>query len=142
MVRPEPLGVAMSRQFSRAHEGLGTSGADTVCRCVSGYIGLHRLLVSDCVSEERCVQGCVIVMAGEVAGVFQVWVACTCVCLLWSPACESCLGTHASGARSTPREEPSAKLAAQTYSWESLPATPRGHQLVCGSVCGLKNLTP
>lgn len=35
--------------------------------------------------------GGVIVVA--VAVMFQVWVASMCVCLLWSPACEFCLGT-------------------------------------------------
>lgn len=39
------------------------------------------------------VPGCVIVMAEVGAGVFQVGVACTCMCLLWGPAGESCLET-------------------------------------------------
>lgn len=67
-----------------------------------------------------CVHGCVIVTVGAVAGVFQVWVACTCVCLLWSPAFESRLGTQANEANSALRGDPSTKLAAQTYRWESL----------------------
>lgn len=55
-----PLGVAMSRQLGRAHVGTGTSRADMVSGCVNGRIRLHTLLVSDCVSGEGCVHGCVI----------------------------------------------------------------------------------
>lgn len=54
-----PLGVAMSRRLGRAHVGTGTSGADTVSACANGRVRPHELLVSDCVSGEGCVHGCV-----------------------------------------------------------------------------------
>lgn len=63
------------------------------------------------------------VMAGAMACVFQVWVACTCVCLLWNPACASRLGMHASGANSTLRVDP------LKQSWEPKP--------IFGNLCPL-----
>lgn len=48
-------------------------------------------------------------MVGVVTGAFQVWVACTCVCLLRSLACESCLETHASGGKLRPEGRPLSK---------------------------------
>lgn len=50
--------VAMSRQLSRALVGAGTSRVNMVSGCVNSRIGLHKLLVSECVSEEGCVHGC------------------------------------------------------------------------------------
>lgn len=90
-VRPEPPRVAIPRQPSRAQVGVGPSRADMVSGCVNGCTGSHKLLASEC--DLKGVPGCVIVMAEVGAGVFQVGVACTCMCLLWGPAGESCLET-------------------------------------------------
>lgn len=70
----------MSRQLGRAHVGTGTSRVDVVSGCVNGCVRLRELLVSAFLG--RGVSVAVSSMAEAVAGVFQVWVACTCVCLL------------------------------------------------------------
>lgn len=46
------------------------------------------------------------------------WPVHVCVYCGAHPACESHLGTHANGANSALRGDPSTKLAAQAYSWE------------------------
>lgn len=70
----------MSRHLSRAHVGVDTSKADTVSGCMNGCVGFHKLPVSDYL--RRGVSMTVSSMERVVAAAFQVWVACTCVCLL------------------------------------------------------------
>lgn len=48
----------MSRQLSRALVGVGTSRVDMVSGCVSSCNWSLKVLVSDYVSEERCVHSC------------------------------------------------------------------------------------